>query len=221
MHEPVRTRTPYPLKPDQLVAVLTQLANGLPTYQRISAGFPGMVRAGQILSAPHFVSPAGPGGKPAPELEKLWHRFDLQSGLAAALGRPCRVANDADVQGAALVKGEGLELVITLGTGVGTALFWEGKLAPHLEFAHHPLSKGGRTYNEVLGEAARQQVGSKKWNTRLAHTIEVLRELVFYDHLYIGGGNSTRVKLELPHDVSLADNTAGILGGIKLWERTT
>ncbi len=130
LHEPVRTPTPYPLRPEQLVATLAGLTTGLPTFQRISAGFPGMIRAGRILSAPHFISPTGPEGKPSADLVEAWKDFDLQSALAAALGKPCRAANDADVQGAALVKGQGLELVITLGTGVGTALFWEGKLAP-------------------------------------------------------------------------------------------
>jgi polyphosphate glucokinase len=179
-----------------------------------------MVRTGRILSAPHFISPTGPEGKPSAELRAAWTGFDIQGALGTALGRPCRVANDADVQGAALVKGEGLELVITLGTGVGTALFWNGKLAPHLELAHHPLGKRGRTYNEVLGDDARRKVGNKKWNSRVGATLEVLRALVFFDHCYIGGGNSARIKIDLPPDVSLADNTAGILGGIKLWERT-
>jgi polyphosphate glucokinase len=220
LHEPVRVPTPYPLRPEQLVSVLAKLAEGLPKFQRVSAGFPGMVRGGLILSAPHFVSPEGPEGKPSRSLERAWHRFDLQSALSSALGKPCRVANDADVQGAALVKGEGLELVVTLGTGVGTALFWEGKLAPHLELAHHPLSKKGASYNEVLGDEARRKVGNKKWNSRLAETLPALKGLVFYDHCYIGGGNSRHVSLDLPADVSLADNTAGILGGIKLWERT-
>lgn len=219
LHEPVRIPTPYPLRPEQLVAALAKLAGGLPSYQRVSAGFPGMVRDGRILSAPHFVSPVGPGGKPSPNLEKAWVSFDLQDSLAAALGRPCRVANDADVQGAALVNGDGLELVITLGTGVGTALFWKGRLAPHLELAHHPLGKHGEEYNEVLGDAARKKVGNKKWNARLAKTLDILRALVFFDHCYIGGGNSRHVDLDLPPDVHLADNTAGILGGIKLWER--
>ena len=220
LHEPVRTPTPYPLRPDQLVAALVELSAGLPAYQRVAAGFPGMVRTGRILSAPHFISPAGPEGKPSTELRAAWIGFDLQGALGEALGRPCRVANDADVQGAALVKGEGLELVVTLGTGVGTALFWEGKLAPHIELAHHPLGKRGRNYNEVLGEDARRKVGNKKWNSRVGATLEVLRALVFFDHCYIGGGNSARVKIDLPRDVSLADNTAGILGGIRLWERT-
>jgi polyphosphate glucokinase len=200
LHEPVRTPTPYPLRPEQLVAALAGLTTGLPTFQRVSAGFPGMMRAGRVLSAPHFISPTGPEGKPSADLVEAWTDFDLQ--------------------GSALVKGQGLELVITLGTGVGTALFWEGKLAPHLELAQHPLGKGERTYNEVLGEAVRAKVGNKKWNARVAHTLAILKGLVFYDHCYIGGGNSKRVTIDLPPDVSLADNTAGILGGIKLWERT-
>ncbi|HTW07686.1 MAG TPA: ROK family protein [Acidimicrobiales bacterium] len=219
LHEPVHVPTPYPLSPTDLVTHLVQLTQGLPAFQRISAGFPGMVRAGLVLSAPHFISPAGPGGKPSGVLVKAWDHYALQSTLGAALGLPCRVANDADVQGAALVQGEGLELVITLGTGVGTALFWQGKLAPHLELAHHPLGKRGDCYNDVLGEAARQKAGNKKWNTRLAGTLEVLRNLVMFDHCYIGGGNSKKVSLDLPPDITLADNTAGILGGIKLWER--
>ena len=219
LHNPVRTPTPYPLTPEQLVYALSELATGLPSYQRVSAGFPGMVREGRLISAPHFVSPTGPGGKPTPELEKAWSDFDLQGALATALGKPCRVANDADVQGAALVKGEGLEFVITLGTGVGTALFWKGKLAPHVELAHHPLGKGARSYNDMLGEAALTKVGHKKWNARVAMMLGVVKALVFYDHCYIGGGNSHKVKINLPPDVSLAANTAGILGGIKLWER--
>jgi polyphosphate glucokinase len=207
------------LRPELLVATLVGLSVGLPAFQRVSAGFPGMVRNGVVLSAPHFISPAGPGGRPTAELERAWVRFDLQGALATALGQPCRVANDADVQGAALVKGEGLELVITLATGVSSALFWRGKLAPHLELAHHPLGKGARSYNEMLGDAARRKIGNKRWNARLASTLAVLRGLVFFDHCYIGGGNSKRVHLDLPPDVSLADNAAGIIGGIKLWER--
>ena len=219
LHNPVRTPTPYPMTPEQLVYALSELAVGLPSYQRVSAGFPGMVREGRLISAPHFISPAGPGGKPTPELEKAWSDFDLQGALGAALGKPCRVANDADVQGAALIKGEGLEFVITLGTGVGTAMFWKGKLAPHVELAHHPLGKGGRSYNDMLGEAALDKIGHKKWNARVAMMLSVVKALVFFDHCYIGGGNSHKVKIDLPPDVSLAQNTAGILGGIKLWER--
>jgi polyphosphate glucokinase len=215
----VRIDTPYPLSPDKLVHVLTDLVKPLGNYNRISVGFPGMVRDGLILSAPHFVSPDGPEGTPTAKLSAAWARFDLQSALAEALGKPTKVANDADLQGSAVVQGHGLEVVVTLGTGVGTALFYEGKLLPHLEFAHHSFRKD-QTYNEALGDRVRKQLGAKKWNKRVAEMIEVLRALTFFDHLYIGGGNSARVDLKLDKDVTLVDNSAGILGGIKLWHRT-
>ena len=165
-HSPVRVPTPYPLSPDRLVGTLKQMVEGLPSFDRVSVGFPGMVREGKVLTAPHFVSPLGPGGKPTPELLRAWTGFDLQSVLATTFGKPTRVANDADMQGAAVIQGVGLELVVTLGTGVGTGLFWHGQLAPHLELAHHSFRRD-QTYNEQLGAAARKRVGSKKWNHRV------------------------------------------------------
>ena len=98
LHEPVRTPTPYPLRPEQLVATLAGLTTGLPTFQRISAGFPGMMRAGRILSAPHFISPTGPEGKPSADLVEAWKDFDLQSALAAALGMDEAGERAIDVQ---------------------------------------------------------------------------------------------------------------------------
>ena len=89
---------------------------------------------------------------------------------------------------------------------------------PHLEIAHQPFRKG-ETYNDQLGEAARKEVGEERWNKRVHKAIANLRALMFFDHLYIGGGNSRRVvRDDLPDDVTIVDNTAGILGGIKLWE---
>jgi polyphosphate glucokinase len=217
-HQPVRVPTPYPLSPDKLVSTLKEMDAQLPPFDRVSVGFPGMVREGKVLTAPHFVSPQGPAGKVAPALLRAWTGFDLESALATALGKPTKVANDADLQGAAVVKGAGLELVVTLGTGVGSGLFWHGRLAPHLELAHHPFRRD-QTYNEQLGDAARKKLGAKKWNRRVQLMIDTLHGLLFFDHLYIGGGNSKRVELVLGPNVSLTDNTAGILGGIKLWER--
>lgn len=215
----VHIETPYPLAPDKLVLVLADLVKPLPAFDRVSVGFPGMVRSGLVLSAPHFVSPTGPGGEPSAKLTAAWYRFNLQAAVSHRLGKPTRLANDADLQGAAVVTGHGLEVVATLGTGVGSALFFEGRLLPHLELAHHAFRKD-ETYNEALGEAARKRLGSKKWNKRVAEMIVSLRHLTFFDHLYIGGGNSARVEIDLDPDVTLVDNAAGILGGIKLWQRT-
>ena len=131
------------------------------------------------------------------------------------------MANDADVQGAAVVQGKGFEAVITLGTGFGTAFFMDGRMLPHLEFAHLDFRKG-ETFNEQLGEPVRKKVGDKRWNKRVQKAIAYFDALTFFDHLYIGGGNAQRVNRrdlgEVLERITVVDNSAGILGGIKLWE---
>jgi polyphosphate glucokinase len=214
----VRVPTSYPCPPTKLVDTLRQLVEPLPVYDRVSVGFPGMVRDGHVLSAPHFVTESGPGSATVPELLDAWTAFDLAGELEAKLRKPTKVVNDADLQGVAVVKGEGLELVVTLGTGVGTGLFFHGRLTPHMELAHHPLRKD-RSYNEYLGEAARKRMGNKKWNKRVKRAIETLDALFFYDQVYVGGGNSKHVTADLGPKATVIDNAAGILGGIKLWER--
>jgi len=123
---------------------------------------------------------------------RYWENFDLEERLARALGRPTRVLNDADVQGFGLIADNGLEMVLTLGTGVGTALFRDGDLMPHLELAQHPIRKG-QTYDEYIGNAALHRKGVKKWSRRVHKAIANLRSLVRYDVLPIGGGNAPRL----------------------------
>jgi polyphosphate glucokinase len=214
----VRVDTAYPCPPDKLVDSLVELVKPLPAYNRVSVGFPGMVRDGLVLSAPHFVTVSGPGSATVPDLVEAWNCFDLAGALEARLHKPTKVVNDADLQGAAVVTGKGLELVVTLGTGVGTALFFHGRLTPHMELAHHPLHKSP-SYNDYLGNTARKQIGKKKWNKRVKQTMEILDALLFYDHVYVGGGNSKHVTTDLGPKASIVDNAAGILGGIKLWDR--
>jgi polyphosphate glucokinase len=214
----LKVATTYPLPPDKLVASLGKLVAPLPKAERASVGFPGMVRAGRVLSAPHFSTKDGPGSEVDGRLLGLWSHFDLATALTKSFGMPTKVANDADVQGAAVISGDGLEFVMTLGTGFGTGVFYEGSLMPHLEISHQPFRKG-ETYNDQLGEAARKVIGEERWNKRVQKAIRNMRALLFFDHLYIGGGNSRRViRDNLDDDVTIVDNTAGILGGIKLWE---
>lgn len=220
----LRVPTRYPMPPTGkggLIERLTTMVAKLPEADRVSAGFPGMVRQGVVLSAPHFVTTSGPGSAEDPTLVDAWQKFDLASALSDMVGKPARVANDADVQGLAVVTGAGLELVITLGTGFGTAVFLNGALLPHLEIAHQPFRKG-ETYNEQLGEKTRKTIGDERWNRRVVKAVTNLDRLFFFDHLFIGGGNGRRVSTKsleaFSGRVTLVDNTAGILGGIKLWE---
>ena len=213
----VKIPTAYPLPPDKLVASLKKLIAPLPKAERASVGFPGMVRGGVVLSAPHFITVSGPGSAIDDHLEQQWAKFDLAGALTQEFAIPTKVANDADIQGAAVVKGAGLELVITLGTGFGTGLYFNGELQPHLEIAHQPFRKG-ESYDEQLGEASRKEIGETRWNKRVTKAIANMRALTYFDHLYIGGGNSRRVvRHNLPDDITIIDNTAGILGGIRLW----
>ena len=215
--ERARVETTYPMPPAALVTALKGLAAPLPSFDRISIAFPGVVRAGKVLTAPHFVTTAGPGTAIDPALTTAWARFDIGAAVARALGKPTRVLNDADLQGLDVVSGRGVEVVITLGTGVGSAAFDNGVLGPHLELAHHPFRKGD-TYNEHLGDAARKKQGKRTWNKRLARAIDTWRTLFTFDHLYLGGGNTRHITLELPDDVTLIDPDAGLLGAIRLWE---
>ena len=201
--ERVRVPTPVGRPPALVIEALARLVAPLPAYDRISVGFPGVVRDGKVLTAPNLG-------------HRAWAGFDLARALSRRLGKPTRIANDADLQGLAVVKGRGVELVVTLGTGFGTALYWDGRLAPHLEVAHHPFRKG-QTYEEQLGNAARKRIGNKKWTRRLERAIETLRALTHFDHLYIGGGNAWKLRFDPDPDVTLVSNEAGIRGGIALW----
>ncbi|MBI4419886.1 MAG: ROK family protein [Gemmatimonadetes bacterium] len=202
----VRVKTPHPVDRQLLVDTLVELAKPLPPFDRVSVGFPGVVRNGVLRTAANLG-------------EQEFRGFDLARALTERLGKPVRVINDADMQGFAAIKGEGVEMVITLGTGFGSAMFLDGKLGPHLELAHHPFHKG-KTYEEELGDEARKKLGKKKWARRVHEAIDELRALTNFDHLYIGGGNAKRLDADLPEDVSLVDNTAGVLGGIRLWEES-
>jgi polyphosphate glucokinase len=203
----VRVDTPHPLDPQKLVDALNKLVQPLPKAARISVGFPGLIRHGIVVTAPNLGTEAFAG-------------FNLASALQKKLGAPCRAVNDADMQGLAAIQGKGVEMVITLGTGFGTALFRDGHLQVHLEIAHHPFTKKG-TYDEVIGERGRKKAGTKKWIKLVDQAIDNMRTMVNFDHLYVGGGNAERLKAEdgkLQKDVTLVDNSLGILGGIKLWD---
>jgi len=203
-----RQRVPTPTKPiapNDLVSAIERVVAPLGPFEQVSVGFPGYIRDGRIVTAPNLGTEA---------LADL----DLQTVLTERFGKPVRVLNDADVQGFGAIKGHGVEMVLTLGTGAGTAIFRAGEVMPHLELAHHPVS-GGKTYDEYIGNAARRKKGKKAWNKRVAKVINILREVVRFDHLYLGGGNAKDISIPLPSDVTIVPNTDGLTGGIHLWKK--
>jgi polyphosphate glucokinase len=92
----------------------------------------------------------------------------------------------------------------------------EGLLVPNLEMGHHQFRKE-ETYEQQLGRAALNDVGTKKWNSRLEKAINSLQHLFNYDYLYIGGGEAKKVTLDLPANVKIIPNMSGLLGSIALW----
>src|SRR5258705_10466745 len=172
-------------------------------YDGISAGFPGYVKKGIIKTAPNLGT-------------EQWKDYDLQTSLTAMLKRPAKVVNDADLQGIAVVSGKGLEMVITLGTGFGTALLKDGKLLPHLEIGQHRI-KTNRTYDEYIGQKAFENKGKAHWNERLKKVINILKTVYNYDRLYISGGNAKNIDFKLDDNIVIANNRDGIKGGAMLW----
>jgi polyphosphate glucokinase len=197
-----RVDTPRPATPRALVKAIVGLAGQQGAFDRVSVGFPGVVRKGVVHTAFN--------------LHKDWVGVDVDRLLTKELGKPVRAANDADVQGLGAAKGEGVELVITLGTGFGSSLFVDGRLVPNVQLAHH-TGWNKKTYEDELGNKALKKAGKKKWNKRVSRAIESLSALFNYDRLYIGGGNAQKIKFELPPRVKVVSNVEGLLGGLALW----
>jgi polyphosphate glucokinase len=198
-----KVETPHPATPDNLLGSIKILVKDFPAYDCISSGFPGYVRDGIVRTAPNLGS-------------EHWADVNLAQRLEETLGKPAKVVNDADMQGLGVVDGKGLEMVVTLGTGFGTALLLDGHLLPHLEYAHQPITKS-HTFDNYIGDAALDVIGKKKWNKRLEYVLSILKTVFNYDHLYIGGGNSRKITFTLDSNIKLVSNEDGIKGGARLW----
>jgi len=195
--------TPSPATPEAIMTAIKTLTIDFPAYDLISAGFPGYIKEGIVKTAPNLGT-------------KLWENIDFSKNLTISLGKPAKVVNDADMQGLGIVKGKGLEMVVTLGTGFGSAFTYNGKLLPHFELAHHPFTKR-KTYDLYIGQKALDTIGDKRWNLRIEKVLAVLKTVFNYDFLYVGGGNSSKIRFKVDENVKLVSNIDGIHGGYRLW----
>lgn len=200
-----RLTTPQPSTPASVTETIKELVKDFTGYDKVSVGFPGYVKKGVIKTAPNLGTDE-------------WKDYDLQNALSAMLNKPVKVVNDADLQGIGIVSGNGLEMMITLGTGFGTALLEDGKLLPHFEIAHHPV-KTDRDYDVYIGEDAYKKKGKEHWNYRLKKVINILKTVFNYDRLYISGGNAKNIDFELEENIIVVNNREGIKGGARLWQQ--
>jgi polyphosphate glucokinase len=206
LEERVRVKTPKKCAPRQMVTLLTDLVKPLGAFDAVTIGFPGYVRNGKVFTAPNLGT-------------KAWAGFGLEVAMRRTLKKPVRLLNDADVQGLAAIGGKGLELVCTLGTGLGTAWFRDGELMPHMDLAHMAIRKKD-DFDVYIGERTRRKIGDKHWNRRVTKLVAMLRTVFNFDLLYLGGGNSSRLDGRLPRDVRIVSNDAGMAGGAFAWGRS-
>ena len=202
-----RISTPKFAGPENVMQGIVELTKNFNRYTKVSVGFPGYVRGGIVYTAPNLGT-------------NKWRKVHLCDQLSAILKKPVRVVNDADMQGLGVAAGQGLEMVLTLGTGFGTALLMDGVLLPHLEIGQHPFTRK-KTYDQFIGNNAMEDVGPEKWNKRLKNVISVLKTVFNYDHLFISGGNSKKITIDLDKNITLVSNMDGIKGGAKLWLKDT
>src|SRR5262245_42000102 len=119
MSERVRVETPSGGTPAAMLRAIVRALPALLPFDRVSVGFPGVIEDGVVRTAAN--------------LSAAWIGLDVAEQMRRISGKPTRAANDADVQGLGVIEGRGVELVLTLGTGVGSALFLDGRLVPNLE----------------------------------------------------------------------------------------
>lgn len=201
--ERTRIETPRPGTPEAVLAVIIEMVGQQPEFDRISIGFPGVVQDGVTRTAHN--------------LDDSWRGVDLRGEITRLTGKPARVCNDADIQGLGVIDGSGIELVLTLGTGLGSSLFLEGRLVPNLELAHHPFSKG-RSYEDQVANRTLEKVGKARWRKRVRKVVDRLDRTFAYRVLHFGGGNAKLLRAEdLPANVKIQSNRAGLTGGIALW----
>jgi len=186
------------MTPRQMVAGIRKLTGDW-QYDAVSIGYPGVVVHGKIVTEPY-------------NLGRGWVGFDFRR----AFGRPTVLMNDAAMQAIGSYEG-GRMLFLGLGTGLGSALIVDGTVAP-MELAHLPY-KGGRSYEDYVGDRGRRRLGPKKWRRTVAAVVEQLSKAVEADYVVLGGGNARKLK-KMPKNARLGNNEFAFLGGFRVWRKS-
>jgi polyphosphate glucokinase len=187
LEERCRIPTPSPGNPDQVIEVIRRIVDHFGWEGKIGAGFPGVVRRGVVQTAAN--------------VSQEWIGEDLQKLIKKATGCKTVVLNDADAAGLAEMRfGEGKRyeddhvLFLTIGTGIGSALFVKGELWPNSELGH--LKVRGKDAEHRAGDGVRQDkdLSWKSWGKRLQEVLQVYDFLLSPDVMILGGGVSKKFK---------------------------
>jgi polyphosphate glucokinase len=170
------------------------------SYDVISLGYPGLVLRNRPIAEPY-------------NLGHGWAGFDF----ASAFGRPTRVVNDALMQALGNYK-RGRMLFLGLGTGLGSAMIFDGVLQP-MELGHLPYRKG-KTFEDYVGAAGLKRLGKKKWQRKVTDVVARLAAALQPEYIVLGGGNAEKVE-RLPRRMRLGNNNGAFVGGFRLWGNGT
>jgi len=207
----VRVPTPKPATPAAVIESLVELVDQLAWDGPIGCGYPGVVRNGVVQTAAN--------------LDAAWIGIDLCKALAHETACPVTVMNDADAAGLAEVRfgagrgRRGVILMLTFGTGIGSALFVDGRLVPNTELGHVEI--GGKTAETRAADRVREekQLTWKKWAERVDEVLARLALYVAPDLVIVGGGVSKKHEKFLPLLATSVEvvpaelrNHAGIVG---------
>jgi polyphosphate glucokinase len=211
----VRILTPSPATPDAVTRTVGEVLDRLDGTGPIGITMPAVVRAGIVETAAN--------------IDAAWIGVDAAAQFGGALGRDVTVMNDADAAGLAEMrfgagKGHaGSVVVVTLGTGIGSAVFADGHLLPNTELGHLPLEGGDAEDWAADSARERDDLSWKHWAHRLQKYFELLESLLWPELIIIGGGVSKKAEKFLPHIeirtplvAAQLQNEAGIIGAAVL-----
>ena len=191
MLESVRRRpTPYPCPPEKLVEVLSErILQGEAT--KIGVGFPGEFESGHVVRPGNLSRPGGFATEVDPDLEAQWRGFALEDVLRERTNRDVRVVNDATLAALGCIEGEGVEVVLTLGTGLGLALSVDGEMRKVRDVGAE-IFRDHLSYDQVLGERARA-TDEQEWFHSVDEVIQKFAQEFGARTIHLAGGNARRV----------------------------
>jgi polyphosphate glucokinase len=209
--ERYRLLTPRPARPQPMIATMAEIVKHFDWQGPVGCGFPGVVKDGVTCTASN--------------VSKKWIGFNLKDALGDLTGCEVSVLNDADAAGLAEMRlgagreQDGVVLVITLGTGIGTALYVDGRLVPNLELGHIEIE--GQDAEELAASIVREEaeLSWKKWGQRVNKYLTTMEQLLWPDLIIIGGGVSKKHEKFFPYFTTQTRvvpaamrNQAGIIG---------
>jgi polyphosphate glucokinase len=211
LSERFRIPTPQPAKPKAVAKTVAAIAKHFDWEGPIGCGFPAVVQQGVTRTAAN--------------VHKKWIGTNAASLFSEQTGCPVRVVNDADAAGLAEMKfgagkdRQGVVLLVTIGTGLGTSLFVDGTLLPNTELGHIEINCGDAELMASDAARKRDDLSWKKWGKRLNTYLTSLEALVWPDLIILGGGVSKKSEYFMPYlkvnaEVVIAEsfNHAGIIG---------